>query len=83
MADYIKENFSKYSDSVSVQEFTVDGQIYKNVIASFEIENKKRIIVGAHYDVFGNQDGADDNETGTTALLELGRMLHGERLITE
>lgn len=76
MSDYIKENFSKYSDSVSVQEFTVDGQIYKNVIASFEIENKKQIIVGAHYDVCGNKDGADDNATGTTALLELGRMLH-------
>lgn len=58
VADYIKENFSKYSDSVSVQEFTVDGQIYKNVIASFEIENKKRIIVGAHYDACGNQYGA-------------------------
>lgn len=80
VAAYIKDDFSKYSDSVSFQEFTVDGQIYKNVVASFGTENKKRIIVGAHYDVCGEQDGADDNATGTTALLELARMLSGEKL---
>lgn len=80
VADYIKENFSKYSDSVRFQEFQVDGKMYKNVICSFGTEHKKRIIVGAHYDVCGEQKGADDNATGTTALLELARLLKGEKL---
>lgn len=80
VADYIKENFSKYSDSVRFQEYKIGDKTYKNVICSFGTENKKRIIVGAHYDVCGEQKGADDNATGTTALLELARLLKKEKL---
>lgn len=79
-ADYIKTVFSQYSDSVFIQEFLVDGQIYKNVICSFGTENRKRIIVGAHYDVCEDQEGADDNASGVTGLLELSRLLKGEKL---
>ena len=80
IADYIKKDFSKYSDSTTFQEYDVDGKIYKNVITSFGTEHKKRIIIGAHYDVCGDQQGADDNATGVTALLELARMLKGQKL---
>lgn len=80
VADYIQQNFSKYGDSTSFQEYPVDDKIYKNVITSFGTENKKRIIIGAHYDVCGDQQGADDNATGVTALLELARMLKGQKL---
>ncbi|MGG5209554.1 M28 family peptidase [Chryseobacterium sp. MIQD13] len=80
VADYIKQNFSKYGDSTAFQEYSVEGKIYKNVITSFGTENKKRIIIGAHYDVCGDQQGADDNATGVTALLELARMLKGQKL---
>ena len=31
-ADYIKTIFGQYSDSVLIQEYSVNGQIYKNVI---------------------------------------------------
>jgi len=79
-ADYIKNVFTQYSDSVSLQEYTVNGQIYKNVICSFGTENKKGIIVGAHYDVCGNQEGADDNASGVVGLLELSRLLKGKKL---
>ncbi|GAA4311483.1 M28 family peptidase [Nibribacter koreensis] len=79
-AEYIKNVFTAYADSVSVQEYTVDGQVYKNVIASFGTENKKRVIVGAHYDVCGNQQGADDNASGVVGLLELARLLKGQKL---
>ncbi|NCP44946.1 MAG: peptidase M28, partial [Flavobacteriales bacterium] len=61
IADYIKSVFLQYSDSVFFQEYNVKGKTYKNVICSFGTENKKRIIVGAHYDVCENQEGADDN----------------------
>ena len=50
------------------------------MICSFGYANKKRIIVGAHYDVCGNQEGADDNASGVVGLLELSRLLKGKSL---
>lgn len=79
-ADYIKSIFSEHSDSIFVQEFTAKEKIYKNVIASFGTENQKRIIIGAHYDVCENQEGADDNASGVVGLLELARLLKGQKL---
>ncbi|MBE5320442.1 M28 family peptidase [Pedobacter sp. MR2016-19] len=79
-ADYIKTIFEKSSDSVSAQEYHVDQKIYKNIICSFGTENKKRIIVGAHYDVCGDQEGADDNASGIVGLMELSRLLKGKKL---
>jgi hypothetical protein len=79
-ADYIKKVFVLYADSVSIQAYTVNGQVYKNVICSFGTKNKKRIIIGAHYDVCGNQEGADDNASGVVGLLELARLLKGQQL---
>ncbi len=78
--DYIRTVFKKSTDSVSVQEYDVDQKTYKNIICSFGTENKKRIIVGAHYDVCGDQEGADDNASGVTGLLELSRLLKGKKL---
>jgi len=80
VAEYIHDEFGKFGDSTSYQEFKVNGKIYKNVITSFGTENEKRIIVGAHYDVCGNQAGADDNASGVVGLLELARMLKGQKL---
>lgn len=79
-ADYIKTIFNQYCDSVFIQEYSVNGQVYKNVICSFGTENKNRIIVGAHYDVCDNQEGADDNASGVVGLLELSRLLKGKKL---
>lgn len=79
-ADYIKTVFSQYADSVSIQEYMAGGQVYKNIICSFGTENKERIIVGAHYDVCENQEGADDNASGIVGLLELSRLLKGQKL---
>ncbi len=79
-AGYIQSVFSKYSDSVFIQEYSVNGHVYKNVICSFGTENPKRIIVGAHYDVCDNQEGADDNASGVVGLLELSRLLKGQKL---
>ena len=77
-AEYIHEVFSEYSDTVFYQFYEVDGKQYKNVIASFGPKDASRIIVGAHYDVCGSQDGADDNASGIVGLLEIARLLQGE-----
>lgn len=80
VADYIKSELEKVCDTTSFQNYEVEGNTYKNVIASIGVENKERIIIGAHYDVYGNQTGADDNASGVTGLLELARLLSKEKL---
>ncbi|MBP2618317.1 M28 family peptidase [Chryseobacterium jejuense] len=80
VADYIHQTFNTYGDSTGFQEYKVNGEVYKNVICSFGMGNSKRIVIGAHYDVCGDQQGADDNATGVTALLELARMLQNQKL---
>ena len=79
-AAYIHQEFLKYADSVSYQEYNINGTVYKNVICSFGTENSKRIIIGAHYDVCDDQEGADDNASGTVGLLELARQFKGQKL---
>lgn len=76
VSDYIKHKFLETTNHVSIQEFQVRGNIYKNVIATFGPETGQRIIVGAHYDVCLDQDGADDNASGVAGLLELAQLLH-------
>jgi hypothetical protein len=74
-ADYIFKEFSQCTTRVEIQRYPVNDKEYKNVIASFGPMKGKRIIVGAHYDVCGDQPGADDNGTGAAAVLELARLL--------
>lgn len=79
-ASYIFSEFSKHSDSVDYQLFNVNKNEYKNVICSFGTDHTQRVIIGAHYDVCGNQEGADDNASGVAGLLELARLLKNSKL---
>src|SRR3990170_407055 len=74
-AEYILEEFRKTGGRVEIQRLTQDGKEYKNVICSFGPEAGERIIVGAHYDVQGDQPGADDNASGVAGILELSRLV--------
>jgi Zn-dependent M28 family amino/carboxypeptidase len=80
VANYIKIVFELYSDSVYFQEYEVNGNVYKNVICVFGIENNERIVIGAHYDVCGDQEGADDNASGVVGLLEVARLMKEKKL---
>jgi hypothetical protein len=80
VADYIRSEFIKYCDTVYFQYYTVDNIQYKNVIGSIGTNNKTRIVVGAHYDVCGDQEGADDNASGVVGLLELARLLKDKQV---
>lgn len=80
IAKYIYDEFSKCCDSVTFQCYSVNGIEYKNVIGSICTEKKERIIIGAHYDVYGEFEGADDNASGVAGLLELARLLSKEDL---
>jgi hypothetical protein len=74
-AEYILKEFRKTGGRAEIQRFTQDGKEYKNVICSFGPKLGERVIVGAHYDVHGNQPGADDNASGVAGLLELSRLV--------
>lgn len=80
VASYIGSHFKKYADTTYFQTYKVDGKEYKNVIAVFGTSHSKTIVVGAHYDVCGDQDGADDNASGVVGILEMARMLQGKKL---
>jgi hypothetical protein len=50
-----------------------------NVLARIDgaTEPSKQVLVGAHYDAVGDHPGADDNGSGTAAVLEIARLLAG------
>lgn len=79
VADYIFKELSKTCDTVYYQTYLVNGNEYKNVIGSIGTKNKERIVVGAHYDVAGDQEGADDNASGIVGVLELSRLLSKQK----
>lgn len=74
-ADYISRELAAAGARPTQQAYNVQGRRYRNLIGSFGPEAGPRLIIGAHYDVCGEQPGADDNGTGVAALLELARLL--------
>jgi hypothetical protein len=82
-AAYIRSNFAQTHARVRDQAFQARGRTYRNVIASFGPATGPLLVVGAHYDTFGDfgpNPGADDNASGTAGLLELARLLDGRPL---
>lgn len=74
-ADYISSQLKTFGYEIEEQKFTTAGNEYKNILCSYGPKNAERLIVGAHYDVCGDQPGADDNASGIAGLLELARLL--------
>jgi len=73
-AAYIKTQFEQYGYSPQEQVYQVDGNDYRNIHVLIGPENTKRVVIGAHYDVCGEQAGADDNASAVAGLLELARI---------
>lgn len=72
---YIEDEFVKAGAKPKLQTWLAQGKEYNNVIATYNADKTKRLIVGAHYDVCGNQPGADDNASAVAGLLELARLV--------
>jgi Zn-dependent M28 family amino/carboxypeptidase len=72
-AEYILKEFEKIGLETSVQEFTAVKNVYKNIIGTAGDSRNKTVVIGAHYDVCGDQEGADDNASGVAGLIELAR----------
>jgi len=74
-ADYITGELVAAGARPTAQPYQVQGRTYRNILGHFGPETGPVIVVGAHYDVCGEQPGADDNGSGVAALLELARLL--------
>lgn len=77
-ADFIARSFRASGGRVDVQEYDARGRRYRNVFARFGPPHGPLLVIGAHYDAFcetGDLPAADDNASGTAALLELARLL--------
>ncbi|WP_417910981.1 M28 family peptidase [Candidatus Electronema sp. PJ] len=74
-AEYIKNALLPSADKVALQSFTVQKQQFVNVLAEYGPETEEMLVIGAHYDVFSNLPGADDNASGVAGLIELGKLL--------
>jgi Zn-dependent M28 family amino/carboxypeptidase len=75
VCDYLTGEFTKLGWQAEEQVWRVKSQPYKNIMASYNPKASRRLIVGAHYDVCGDQPGADDNASAIAGLLETARLL--------
>ncbi len=78
-ANYIKDGFRSLGTKPTEQKWLVKGKQYRNIIATYNPGKKRRLVVGAHYDVAGEQPGADDNASAVAGLLESARMIFEEK----
>lgn len=74
-AGYIRDTWRAQGHRVEEQPFSVGPDTHRNLWISSGPAGGERVIIGAHYDVCGDQPGADDNASGVAAILELGRLL--------
>jgi len=75
VCDYLKNELVSIGATPEEQGWLAEGNEYKNITASYNATQKRRLIVGAHYDVAGNQPGADDNASAVAGLLETARLI--------
>jgi hypothetical protein len=80
VAAHIYSELLKTCDTVFFQPYEVNGVTYKNVVGRKGVEHENTVVVGAHYDVCGDQEGADDNASGVVGMLELSRLIKKDTL---
>ena len=77
-AVYLESQLAALGFKVESQRFTAEGRPYRNLVVKLGPDTPEVMVIGAHYDVAGEQPGADDNASGVAGLLELARMLKGQ-----
>lgn len=92
MLRWLVAELQRSADQVAVQRFTASSSagevVLTNVIASFRVEMRERVLLGAHWDTrpVAEKDpdpanrstpilGANDGASGVAVLLELARMM--------
>ena len=76
---YIEATLGSYGYAVNRQSFVADGKTVRNIDVIIEpqggVAAPEVLVVGAHYDSAATAPGANDNGTGTAAVIELARLL--------
>lgn len=80
VADYIGRELAAFGGELVTADFEVSGRTYRNVGVLLGPDTPRRVVIGAHYDVFGELPGADDNASGVAALIGLARELRDVEL---
>lgn len=76
---YLNAEFRSMGAEPEAQTWTAERREYKNILASYNPEKTKRLIVGAHYDVCGEGPGADDKASAVAGLLETARQVFAQK----
>lgn len=82
-ARYIESTLVSLGHTVRQQVFSVDGNRVRNLevaLGGAGGKGHKAIVVGAHYDSAPGTPGANDNASGSAAVIELARALAAVRL---
>jgi hypothetical protein len=80
-AAYLKQQLAPLGLSVREQSYTYGGSSYANLEVTLPGELSSRFVFAvAHYDADAISPGADDDASGTVAVLELARVLAGCKL---
>lgn len=74
--EYIQKQWKEMGLNASLQPFIADGVQYHNALVELGPTDAPTVVIGAHYDVCGDQPGADDNASAVAGLIELTRLLH-------
>jgi len=75
VCEYLKKEIAAVGLEATEQTWEISGETYRNIITSYNTNAARRLIVGAHYDVCGDQEGADDNASAVAGLLETMRLI--------
>jgi Peptidase family M28 len=79
-AKYVEAQLVALGLQVERQAFKAEGDNYRNLVVRLGPDTPEVVVIGAHYDVAGEQPGADDNASGVAGLIELARLLQGAKL---
>jgi hypothetical protein len=77
VARYIEATLASFGYSVGRQELAVGDRTVRNIEVAIEPKDEQAevIVVGAHYDSIAGSPGANDNASGTAAVIELARLM--------
>ncbi|MEZ4386387.1 MAG: M28 family peptidase [Candidatus Krumholzibacteriia bacterium] len=85
-ADYMAQKLVDYGYTVAFDEFTVNGNLCRNVVATRvgTVNPDEIVVVGGHYDSTSQQagstaPGAEDNGSGTSLVMEIARASAGRQ----
>ncbi len=74
-ADFVQERLEEMGYETELQNYEAKRIPHKNIIARIGPETDEVIVLGAHYDVCGDQAGADDNGSAVAGLLAIAELL--------